>query len=387
MFKKTAVSYLIWRVALFFIAFLSIYFLPVFGARFPYADRVLTITHLPNWIWGFGNFDGVHYLRIAQNGYAAGYTQAFFPLYPLLVRFLNFIPKTLGLDLSIYTDPSYFVTAMILSVTLFVPALYFLSKLWTKEYNRKTATLSILLFLSFPTAFYFGAIYSEALFLLLTVLTFWFAKKDKLILAGVFAGLASATKVQGVLLFLFLAIEFWNKYKKVKRGKTFWLDLLGVIISPLGLATYMLFLQKSVGDPVYFLTSQPGFGAGRSSLPLVLLPQVIYRYIKIFVTVNPISLTFFNAFLELLFTSALVAGLIVTFKKIKFSYWLFICLAVALPTLTGTLSSMPRYALLAFPIIPVIAARFNKASKYIIIAQAVLQVVLLSLFIRGYWVA
>jgi Gpi18-like mannosyltransferase len=268
-----------------------------------------------------------------------------------------------------------------------VPALYFLFKLWAKEYNRKTATLSILLFLSFPTAFYFGAIYPEALFLLLAILVFWFAKKGNLFLAGVFAALASATKVQGILLFLFLAIELWNKYKKVKMYKKFWLDLAGVIISPLGLIAYMLFLKGSVGDPLFFLTSQPAFGAGRSSLPLILLPQVIYRYMKIFVTVNPLSLTFFNAMLELVFTSVLVVGLVVVFKKIKFSYWLFVCLAVILPTLTGTLSSMPRYALLAFPIIPIIAIRFNKASKYIIIAQSVLQVVLLSLFIRGYWVA
>jgi hypothetical protein len=103
-------------------------------------------------------------------------------------------------------------------------------------------------------------------------------------------------------------------------------------------------------------------------------------------TLNPATLAFWNAKLELAITTILVVGLIFAFKKIKFSYWIYITLAVLLPTLTGTLSSMPRYALLAFPLLPLVA-RFNKASRYIIIAQVLIGAVLLALFIRGYWVA
>jgi hypothetical protein len=376
-----------WRILLFVVAFLAVYFIVNFGNRFPYVDRVLSVTNLPNWIWGFGNFDGVHYLRIAQSGYSAQYSQAFFPLYPLLIRIFNFLPKG-GLDSSIYTDPSYFYTGMLLSVAFFIPALYFLFKLWSQEYDSKVANIAILLLLSFPTAFYFGAIYSESLFLLLTVLVFWFVRKDKFLLAGVFAALASATKIQGVLLFIFLALELWNKY--FKRGENFgkisWSDILGVVISPLGLLVYMLYLRQSVGDPFYFLTSQPAFGAQRSSIPLVMLPQVIYRYIRIFMSLEVASLAFVNALLELLVTGGLIAGIVLTFRKIKFSYWIFVTLAVLLPTLTGTLSSMPRYALLAFPLLPLIV-RFNKGGRYIIIALALVQALLLALFVRGYWVA
>jgi Gpi18-like mannosyltransferase len=388
MFKKITVSFLIWRVWLFFIAFLSIFFIPTFGARFPYADRVLEITNLPYWIWGFGNFDGVHFLRLAQNGYNAEFTQAFFPLYPLLIRFLNFFPRIKTLDLNIFTDPSYFLTAIILSTVFFLLALYFLFKLWGEEYNKKTAFLSILLLLSFPTAFYFGATYSESLFLLLVVLTFWFSKKNKYVLAGLTALLASATKIQGTILFIFLAIELWQKYRNnlIKPGKQLWYGLVGLFISPLGLVAYMYYLYKAFGNAIYFLTAQPAFGAERSSLPLVLLPQVIYRYIKMLLTLSPSTLAFWNAKLELTITLILVVGLIFAFKKIKFSYWIYAALAILLPTLTGTLSSMPRYALLAFPLLPLIA-KFNKASRYIIIAQVLIGTVLLALFIRGYWVA
>ncbi|MEK7061626.1 MAG: mannosyltransferase family protein [Patescibacteria group bacterium] len=378
-----------WRILLFMAAFLAGIIIPVFGSRFPYWDRVLTITNLPNWIWGFGNFDGVHYLKIAQNGYSSNLSQAFFPLYPYLIKFFNIFPKNKDLDLQMFVDPSYFYTAMILSAVFFILALYFLVKLWRENYNSKTALLSILLLCSFPTAFYFGAVYSESLLLLLIVLTFWFAKKGKFFWAGVTAALASITKIQGVLLFVFLAIELFIRYRKEKLrfSKKMLLDFIGVLLSPFGLISYMFYLQKSTGDPLFFLSAQPGFGAERSALPIILMPQVIYRYLKIFFSVNFFSLSFFNAFLEFSMTIAVIAILIITFKKMRFSYWIFSVLVVILPTLTGTLSSMPRYVLMAFMVIPFLAERFNKSVRYIIIVQSLLQAILLGLFIRGYWIS
>jgi len=88
--------------------------IPHFGNSFPYADRVLAITGLPEWIWGWGGFDGVHYLRIAQNGYQDLYYQAFFPLFLLLIRIFNFFPR-LNLDPRLYVDPSFFYTGILLS--------------------------------------------------------------------------------------------------------------------------------------------------------------------------------------------------------------------------------------------------------------------------------
>ena len=382
-------SFLGWRVLLCVFAFLSTFLIVNFGNRFAYADRVLTITHLPSWIWGFGNFDGVHYLKIAQSGYAADLSQAFFPLYPLLIRFFNFFPKDNLLDPVLFNDPSYFSTAMVLSIIFFIGALYFTYKLFSENYNKKIAQISILLLLSFPTAFYFGAVYSESLLLLLTVLTFWFTKKDKFLLAGLFAALASATKIQGAILFIFLAVELWKKYRNnlSEQRKHFTKDLLGILIAPLGLIFYMVYLKNTTGDFFYFLSSQPSFGAGRSSLPLIFLPQVIYRYLKIFLTVKVASLAFFNAFLEFSMTMGTVVVLIMAFKKMKFSYWIFSILVVILPTLTGTFSSMPRYVLMAFMLFPYLAVRYEKNIKLIIIAQAFLQIILLSMFIRGYWVS
>jgi Gpi18-like mannosyltransferase len=267
-------------------------------------------------------------------------------------------------------------------------ALYFLFKLWKEEYGGKVTQTALLILLTFPTAFYFGSVYSESVFLLLAVLTFWFAKKDKFLIAGIMAALSSATKIQGVFLFVFLAIELWGKYrgKWGEMKKTLLKDISGLLVSPLGLLGYMYYLYKATGDPVYFLTAQPAFGAERAAVPLVTLPQVIYRYIKMLLTVTPQNMAFWNAFLELFITLVLVGALIYAFKKIKFSYWVFTLIVVVLPTMTGTLTSVPRYALMAFPLIPIFA-KFNKARIYIIIAQVLLEIALVALFTRGYWVA
>jgi len=62
------------------------YFIPQFISfgTFPYLDDLIK-SGFPPYIYSFANFDGAQYLKIAQSGYLP-LTQAFFPLYPILIR-------------------------------------------------------------------------------------------------------------------------------------------------------------------------------------------------------------------------------------------------------------------------------------------------------------
>ena len=378
-------SFILWRVALFFVAYLAIYFIPIFGASFPYYDRVLEITHLPNWIWGFGNFDGVHYLRIAQDGYVAAFSQAFFPLFPLLIRTIaSFIPKNAMLDTAIYTDPAFFYSGLILANSIFLAALFMFYKLIRLDFTELEAKRSIVFLLVFPTSFYFGSVYTESLFLLFTVASIYFVRKRSFILSGVFVSLATLTRIFGALLIIVYLIEVVRNKSKNK-----FLPALGLMIAPLGILAYTLYLKANFGDPLYFLTVQPMFGAERSSGQIILLPQVMYRYLKIFLATNISTLPFWNAMLEALFTIVPLVILVLFLKKMRFSYWFFCVSALILPTLTGTFSSMPRYALMAFLMIPYLANIVRNKKNFFILASilGVLAVILTTLFIRGYWVA
>lgn len=380
-FWKITKYFLCWRILLFLVAFLSIYLLPVFGARFPYADRVLEITHLPYWIWGFGNFDGVHYLRIAQDGYLAQYSQAFFPIFPFLIRIFSFIfPRIPNLDTSIFTDPAYFYSGIIISNLFFLGALYVLYKLINIDFKKDVAFLSVIFLLVFPTSFFFGSIYTESLFLLLAVSSIYLIRKGYFFWAAVLITLSTATRITGVLLIPLYLIEVFQSKNKAAY--------IWALITPLGVLSYMYFLKLNFNDPLYFLTSQPVFGAGRSGNAIVLFPQVVYRYIKIFLTTNIMSLPFFNAFLEFTFTLIPLTFLLVLVKKIRLSYWVFAISSLLLGTLTGTFSSMPRYILISMIFLfPYLIVKYRKIAKPIFIISVVLGVLLTMLFIRGYWVA
>lgn len=392
--KKILLSFAIWRIALFLIAFLAIYFIPKWGGWFPYADRALEPTKLPSWIWGFGNFDGVHYLKIMQEGYKNIYSQAFFPLFPILGSLLTsiniFIPRSTTLDLNIMVDPAYFYNAFLLANGLFVLALYYLYKLFRLDCSERTSYLSILLLLVFPTSFYFGAIYTESLFLLLTVLSLYMVRKKNYLASGVFAALASATRILGIALFVVLIIELLSDLKTknlILKSGDFIKSFAGVMLAPLGTLIYMAYLKATTGDWLFFLTAQPSFGAERSAQPFILLPQVIYRYFKMFVLIPVGSLQYLTIVNEFLMTLVPLTLLALFFKKIRLSYWFFMFFYLIVPTLTGTFLSMPRFALMSFLLFPLIVEKTGKYFKLLVFLSLILGVILVSLFTRGYWVA
>lgn len=376
-FKKIIGLFLIWRVALFAIAFLATFLIPKFGARFPYFDYLLVPTGFPSWIWGFANFDGVHYIRLAMMGYRASeFSQAFFPLYPILIG-----------SLSLGDNP--FLTGFLLSNIFFVGALYVFYRLICLDYTNKIAFSSLVLLLVFPTSFYFGALYSESLFLFLLVSSLFMLRKKNYLGAGLYGGLAAATRLIGLLIIPVIIIEFWISCKKgeVKiKSEEFLKMIFGILTTLMGFLLYIYYLKIDFHSPWMFLSSQPFFGAGRSETPIILLPQVLVRYYKMLTDLPILSLTFFTTITELIFTVIPLALLIIYFKKIRFSYWVFMFASILIPTMTGTLSSMPRYALMSFLILPVIV--YNTKKIYLIaLLSALLGSILVMLFTRGYWVA
>lgn len=375
-------SFVVWRTVLFGIAAFSPTFLPTFGARFPYSDRVLERTHLPNWVWGFGNFDGVHYLRIAQDGYKAQYSQAFFPLYPIVIHAVaSVLPKEQGLDTNLYVDSSYFTAGFFLTNVIFLFALFVFAKLLLMDFEESVVRRSIILLLAFPTAFYFGAIYTESLFFLLVVATILLMRKKYYLISGVLIALASATRVIGILLILVYLIELL-KHRKWGNINA----ILGLVISPVGLVSYMYYLKTAFNDPLYFLNAQPIFGAERSS-GLVLPLQSVFRYLKIFASVSPQTLAFFNAALEFSFFVIPLVVIVYLVRKLSPGRFTFSITSLLLPSFTGTLSSMPRYSLMAFFTLPFIAAIPKRIFWTLVIFFVTLTTILISLFIRGYWVS
>jgi hypothetical protein len=150
-------------------------------------------------------WDAAWYLVIARYGYRPDlgvYTSsrtAFFPLYPLGLRAIAWlgVPPVLA--------------GVLLSVAALALALYGIHRLTTLELSRSAlagdrvadaARLAVLLTAFAPMAFFFSAVYSESLYLALSVGLFWSARHGRWMWVGVLGALAGATRSTGLVLIL-----------------------------------------------------------------------------------------------------------------------------------------------------------------------------------------
>ncbi len=188
-------------------------------------------------------WDAAWYLRIADSGYAGSDARAaFFPLYPLLVRSLA---TPFGASPSALLLASYAV-----ALACFLGALVLLHKLVALELGRPLARPALLLLAVFPAAVFFGAPYSESLFLLLAVGAFYAARTGRWAWAGAAAAGAAATRSAGLLLMIPLAVLWFESRPRSAR------DAAWLLLAPLGLAAYVVFLAVAEGDAWRFLDVQ-----------------------------------------------------------------------------------------------------------------------------------
>lgn len=363
----------VWQFFLIIIEALGRLFIP-FSQRFVYYGTRFE----PSLLWSRANFDGIHYLEIARHGYGL-YQQAFFPLYPLAVRAAGQIL------------PGYLWGGLLVSWASLIGALFFLYKLVAADHGEPTARRVVWFFLLFPTAFFMASVYTESFFLFFTIGSFYAARTRRWLWAGILGAFASASRVVGVFLFPALMVGYWlhlpadnRRYPKAYAAA--W----PLLLIPVGLAVYMFYLYFQSGDPLMFFHVQSNFGAGRTDDKLILLYQVFWRYAKMLLTVEWFSLTYFVVFLEVLSGAVflILTGLVL--RRRWWSYAVFMTLAYLTPTLTGTFSSFPRYALGLFPgfiLLGVWAEKRLWLRRLYPAISAPLLVISWWLFSRGYWLS
>jgi len=374
-------GFIIWRVFISLAAYIGS-FLVLFKKSFPY---VLIAKRLSEnvLLWPWANFDGVHYLHIADEGYS-GFEQAFFPLYPILIKYLG---ELIGNNL---------LAGLFISNACFLISLVILYKLVRLDFSAKTAKWTVFFLALFPTSFFFGAVYTESLFLMLVLLSFWGARTGRWWLAGIAGMLAGATRFVGLILLPAILVEFVglrvNFYKGIKVScRKVDIDkmknLIWVLVVPLGLVCYMVYLAKATGDPLMFIHSQPAFGAERTGGEIILLPQVLWRYAKIIFT-SSFTWQYLISCFEL-FVSLVFLGLIIySFFRLRLSYFIFSFLVFIAPTLTGTFSSMPRYVLAIFPCFIILALNKKRIFKIVWVVFSFLLLAILTVsFTSGFFVS
>jgi hypothetical protein len=384
------------RVLLLIIGFLSLHLTVLnvidthiaFKDSFPY--REFLNYYEPPILRHLANFDGAQYITIARDGYRE-FQQGYFPLFPYLISYVS--------HLFAY---NHLTTGLLISWVSFAGGIFLLHnylKILTQRDPTTNWTIAFLF--AFPASFFYVALYPESLFFFLMIGGLYTVATKKYYWAVLFGTLASLCKVQGVLLLLPYAVMILSTTLLAKKRSlpTLTPPQLLAIFSPLyGVVIYMFYLYSTYGDPFFFYHAQSAFGANRSATEIILFPQVIYRYIKIFLTAQ-INFQYMIAVVEFGSFAVIAGGLIfhlwLTIRKgarsidpNHLALNLFSWANLFLPTLTGTFTSLPRYALISLAAFVGFARIPNTNLKLILYTTfVVLHFVLYMYFLRGYFVS
>lgn len=199
------------------------------------------------------------YIRIAETGYDPFPTPsgspagnwAFFPLMPLFVGALHWV-----------TQIPTMLVATIVSLALSWAAAMLAWPLFERDWRAYVLFSAYLL--SGPFSIYFATFMTEPMFILLIIGTLVALRNRAYVAAGIWAGLASATRMVGAVLALALLVQAiadhlaaGGRWKTLVPALLRRPDiLLGLALAPLGLFAYMAFLHARMGDGLAFLHVQ-----------------------------------------------------------------------------------------------------------------------------------
>jgi hypothetical protein len=377
-------------------------------------------------------WDSAWYLVIARYGYRPDlgvYTAsrtAFFPLYPLGLRAIAWlgVPPVLA--------------GVLLSISALALALYGIHRLTTLELGRGlwpapagdriagAARLAVMLTAFAPMAFFFSAVYSESLYLALSVGLFWSARHGRWALVGVLGALAGATRSTGLVLLLPVLIiylygprEDCRPVRLVTTGSRLPVivrlipryrigrDLLWLALLPLGIVLYGTYLGLAGGEPLAPLHAQEvwsrhfagpyvgiwdGLRAAFEGARQLLSGQRHYIY---FPTGHdsPFVMAGHNLML-IAFLAAAVPAVIGVMRRLPLAYGAYVLAALALPlsypVTAQPLMSLPRFLLVLFPLFIWLAAWLVERPRLVrpaLVLSAALMAGFLAQFATWHWVA
>lgn len=356
-----------------FVAFLSNVVFPnyqheqftVFGSTSPFWDS-------------FARYDSGWYFQIARYGYH--YTPegrdsiAFFPVYPLLMRYVG---RALGRrPADVYLGG---LAVTWIAFVLAMIAIYYLARL---DLPRRRAERAALLTAIFPFAFFFGAIYAEAVFLASIVASFYFFRTRRWVLGGLCGAIATGTRVNGIMMWPALA---WIAWRRVSGAEHTSYDRLvavvGLLLVGLGIASYSFYILQLTGNPLEWAATlqrwgyYPGGAPWRASFGLVraLLTRpyafLVGERMAPYDTLNGLAAVGF------------VIAVPFVWRRLGAGYGLFMAANLWLPLSSGQFEGMGRYCAVMFPFFIWLASlRSRVVFTSAVVASAMLYAVCMALF-------
>ncbi|MBU0598602.1 hypothetical protein KKF61_06485, partial [Patescibacteria group bacterium] len=232
----TLLTFLVWRLALVIFSY--------FGSLRIANNTLREAPTSWHWLNPWIGFDSGHYIAMARDWYQTAEQAAFFPLYPFLIKIIGIVIN------------NYFVAGLLVSNIAFIVALFILYKLLRLKYEAGFTKRTIFYLLIFPTAFFFGSLYSESLFLLWIVSSFYLIKKKAYWGAAMTVSLAILTRSIGIFIIPALLLEIFRQ----NSGQVVWLKIKNVlktlVLPVIVFVGWLAYLKSVYGDYFAFINIQ-----------------------------------------------------------------------------------------------------------------------------------
>jgi len=322
-------------------------------------------------------WDSMWFLTIAEGGYDEA-RAAFFPLYPGLLWLTG--GSVLG--------------GVLVSAAATVAGLVVLHRLVALDHGPRAAALTVALVAWFPMAGFLSAVYSEGLFLALSVGAVYTARTGRWGWAGALGGLAAATRSAGLVLLVPLAVLWWTRSDRSPR------DLALLALVPGAQAAFCAGLWAAGMDPWAPFAAQEEFWSRTFAGPLAAVPDAVAAAWRGAPHVLAGGIAGEVARFDVLLLGALAFALVAVvgaLRRLEPAYGLYAAAALVLPLSypvpAQPLMSLPRFLLVLWPLQLWLALwlldrrRPAWAPRAALAVSAVLLGVSVALFSTWHWVA
>lgn len=370
---RIAVAAVLFRIVSAILAFYANIVFPL------YQREQFTMYGRPSPFWdAFVRYDSGWYFGIARSGYDAAPAMAggraniaFFPVYPLLMRYVGRLFGRAPSDV--------YLGGVLVAWVSFVLAMVVLYHLARLDLPRRHAERAVLLTAIFPFAFFFGVAYSESTFLLFTVLTIYLLRTRRWLPGGLAGAVAGATRVTGIMMWPALAWIAWRSAEPSSRDRIW--AAVALVLAATGFGAYCLYMYGESGNPFLWAVALKRWGYYPGGLPwtapfhlIQLLVTHPYAYLAGDRTAPYDAL---NGVTAILF----VAAVPFVWRRLGAGYGLFMLANLWLPLSSGIFEGMGRYCAVMFPCFIWLASIRSRAmSATVVVLFAMVYTLGLALF-------
>jgi Gpi18-like mannosyltransferase len=304
---------------------------------------VMVVDHLATWvatsvitgtplIAALSHYDSNWYNSIVNHGYTEK-SWAFFPLYPALVRLIQF--GTFGV-----IPPQ--ITGAIFSTMLFAAFCVCTAKSvrtekWSDELLSPKTAFGWFCFVYAPASYVLHSNHTESLFLLLSLAALFSAASGKWLWGGLFAGLCGLTRIQGY--FVMTAVAFAALLAEGGAGRRARNFIIVCLVSGALAAIYPVYQFVKTGNALAFVTLQADWNHQTSTVAI---------YFKSLVLANPWQNYAPRSILHHGFAVALLASLWMMGRR-SWPLSLYVALSLVVMPMEGEFMNAYRYGMALFP--------------------------------------